>query len=159
MKFSDTAKTLKFMSKNPKFIAKNVLSKNDLSEVVKHMAMELGASEVGIVTKKTLEGGPESTDLEYVLPGAKSALVFVVPFDQKLIEPYLSKKDHSLNKNKIRTTTFARGIASEIAEFLYMIGFESKAISPNFVYRKDTPNGIRDMKPIVSHRYLAANPE
>ena len=39
LKFSDTAKTLKFMSKNPKFIAKNVLSKNDLSEVVKHMAM------------------------------------------------------------------------------------------------------------------------
>ena len=156
MKISDTTKTLKFISKNPKFIAKNVLSKNDISETVKNMAKELGASEVGIITKKTLEGGPVSTDLEYVLSGAKSALVFAVPLDQKLIEPYLSKKDHALNKNKIRTTTFARGIASEIAEFLDMIGFESKAISPNFVYRKDTPNGIRDMKPIISHRYLAA---
>jgi epoxyqueuosine reductase QueG len=156
---SDTAKTLKFVSKNSKFIAKNVLSKNDLSEVVKNMAKDLGASEVGIVTKKTLEGGPVSTDLDYVLPGAKSALVFAVPLDQNLIEPYLSKKDHSLNKNKIRTTTFTRGIASEIAEFLDMIGFESKAISPNFVYRKDTPNGIRDMKPIISHRYLEQDPE
>jgi hypothetical protein len=48
----DTAKTLKFVSKNPKFIAKNVLFKNDLSEVVKNMAKDLEASKVGIVTKK-----------------------------------------------------------------------------------------------------------
>jgi hypothetical protein len=49
---SDTTNNLKFMSKNSKFIAKNVLSKNDLSEVLKNMANDLVASEVGIVTKK-----------------------------------------------------------------------------------------------------------
>ena len=156
MKISDTAKTIKFAAKNPKFIAENMLSKEDITEVVTNMAKELGASDVGIVTAKNLEGGPKSTDLEYALPGAKSAIVFAVPLDEKLIEPYLSKKDIALNKNKINTTTFARGIALEIAEFLDMIGYESKAISPNFVYRKDTPNGVRDMKPVISHRYLAA---
>ena len=156
MKMSDTAKSFKFASKNPKFIAKTILSKKDLSQIIKNMARELGASEVGIVTKKTLEGGPESTDLEYALPGAKSAVVFAVPFNQNLIEPYLSKKDHSLNKNKIDITTFAGGIALQIAEFLNQMGYESKPISPNFVYRKDTPNGNRDMKPVISHRFLAA---
>ena len=156
MKISDTTKTIKFEAKNPKFMVENMLSREDITEVVKSMAKELGASDVGIVTTKNLEGGPESTDLEYALPGAKSAIVFAVPFDENLIEPYLSKKDFALNKNKINITTFARGIALEIAEFLDMIGYESKAISPNFVYRKDTPNGIRDMKPMISHRYLAA---
>jgi len=156
MNITDTAKTLKFVAKNPKFIAENILSNKDLSEVVKNMAKDLGASEVGIVTKKTLEGGPESTNLEYALHGAKSAIVFAVPFDQKLIEPYLSKKDHSLNKNKIDTTIFAGGIAIQIAGFLDQLGYDSIAISPNFVYRKDTPNGTRDMKPFISHRFLAA---
>jgi cytochrome c-type biogenesis protein CcmE len=40
------------LTKNSKFIAKNVLTKNDLSEVLKNMANDLVASEVGIVTKK-----------------------------------------------------------------------------------------------------------
>jgi hypothetical protein len=52
LKISDTAKTLKFLSKNPKFIAQNVLTKTDLTEVVKNMEKDLGASEVGILTKK-----------------------------------------------------------------------------------------------------------
>ena len=45
-----------------------------------------GATIVGVATKETLAGGPPSTDLEYVLPGAKSAVCFAVPFDQEKIE-------------------------------------------------------------------------
>ena len=41
-----------------------------------------GATVVGVSTKETLAGGPPSTDLEYVLPGAKSAVTFAVPHDK-----------------------------------------------------------------------------
>jgi epoxyqueuosine reductase len=128
----------------------------DLTALIKYMAKALGASSVGIANKETLKGGPKSTDLESVLDNAKSALVFAVPLDQDLIEPYLCKKDFELNNNKIKTTTFAGGIALEIAGFLDQLGYESVPVNPNFFYRKDTPNGIKDMKPVVSHRYLAA---
>ena len=40
-----------------------------------------GACAVGVATTETLAGGPPSTDLEYVLPGAKSAVSFAVPLD------------------------------------------------------------------------------
>ena len=49
---------------------------------------------VGISTRETLAGGPPSTDLEYVLPGARSAITFAIPFDQEKIERYLAKRDH-----------------------------------------------------------------
>jgi len=127
-----------------------------LSKNLKEMVIELGGSDVGIGTKQTLEGGPESTDLNYVLNDAKSSITFAVPFNQDLIEPYLSKKDFSLNENKIRTTTFTGGIALEVAGFLNQMGFKAIPIAPNFIYRKDTPNGIRDRKPLISHKYLAA---
>lgn len=145
---------------NPESEKKSLKNENimnqDLTLLIKYMAKALGASEVGIATKETLKGGPNSTDLELVLEGAKSVIVFAVPLDQDLIEPFLSKKDFSLNKNKIKTTTLTGGIAFEIAGFLDQLGYESVPINPNFVYRKDTPNGIKDMKPVISHRYLAA---
>ena len=59
-----------------------------LTEELKEMALTLGAFKVGIATTETLAGGPPSTDLTYVLPGAKSAVVFALAFDQNLIEPY-----------------------------------------------------------------------
>jgi epoxyqueuosine reductase QueG len=54
-----------------------------------------GVPLMGVCTKETLAGGPPSTDLEYVLPGAKSAITFAVPLDQEKIELYLSKQDHA----------------------------------------------------------------
>jgi len=128
----------------------------ELSRILKSMAIDLGAAYVGIATKETLKNGPPSTDLNATLNGAKSAIVFAVPFDEKLIDPFLSKDDFSLNENKIHTTTFAGGISLEITGFLDQIGYRAVPVAPNFVYRKDTPNGIRDRKPITSHKYLAA---
>jgi epoxyqueuosine reductase len=54
-----------------------------LTEELKEMALTLGAFKVGIATTETLAGGPPSADLTYVLPGAKSAVVFDIAFDQK----------------------------------------------------------------------------
>ncbi len=66
----------------------------ELSNLLIKMVVEYGACSAGISTIETLEGGPASTDLTYVLEGAKSALTFAIPLKQSTIEPYLMKKDH-----------------------------------------------------------------
>ena len=76
-----------------------------LTDRIKELAICLGAADVGITTTRTLACGPPSTDLSYVLPGAASAVTFLVPMDQALIEPYLGKKDRlSHEKDNIRAS-------------------------------------------------------
>lgn len=128
----------------------------EMSRNVKEMARRLGAYAVGIATTETLEGGPPSTNLSYMLQGAKSAICFALPLDQNLIEPYLKKEDHlSHNIDNIRTNMLAGGIALEMANFLKQKGYSSVPLSANLEYRGDTRNGPYDEKPPVSHRYLA----
>jgi epoxyqueuosine reductase QueG len=127
-----------------------------LTEDLKEMALTLGAFKVGIATAETLTGGPPSADLTYVLPGAKSAVVFALAFDQSLIDPYFKKEDHkSLDTNKVRLTTLANGVALEMAGFLQQMGYKAVPQGANFVYRKDSENEPMDVKPPISHRYLA----
>ena len=86
----------------------------DLSRMVKEMATCLGAVRVGIATRKTLEGGPASTDLTYVLDDAESAVCFALPLNQAFIDPYLRKEDHSAHyTDNVRTNTLASGIAMD----------------------------------------------
>jgi hypothetical protein len=53
----------------------------DWTEHMTELLMTQGVPLVGVSTTGTLAGGPPSTDLEYVLPGAKSAITFAVPLD------------------------------------------------------------------------------
>jgi epoxyqueuosine reductase QueG len=115
-----------------------------------------GACAVGIATNETLAGGPPSTDLEYVLPGAKSAVSFAVPLDPEKIERYLSKEDHSGHQDdNTRTNLLVTGLAVGLATYLDQHGIPSYAVPANAVYRKDTPGGMADFLPDISHRYLA----
>ena len=127
-----------------------------LSELVKELALCQGAVAVGISTVETLAGGPPSTDLSYVLPGAKSAVTFAIPFDQELIEPYLSKKDHgTLERHIFHTGSACSGVALDIAGYLEMKGHPSVGLNHNAVYRRDKdPRGL-DQMPDIAHRYLA----
>ncbi len=137
-------------------MAKDKKRHEDLNQLVKDLVLNAGAIDVGIVTTETLEGGPPSTDLSYVLDGAKSAVVFALPLDQEKIERFLKKEDfpgHCLDN--VRTNTHASGIALELARFLEMKGQAAVPVESNFVYRKDTPRGPLDEKPPISHRYLA----
>lgn len=128
----------------------------ELTQIVKDMAFCLGAVATGIATTETLEGGPPSADLTYVLPNAKSAVCFALPLDQDLIEPYLRKEDHrSHERNNVRTNTLASGIALEMAKFLEQKGHQSVPQAANLVYRTDTKHGAYDEVPPISHRYLA----
>ncbi len=128
----------------------------NLKELIDEIAPTLGASAVGIVSTDTLKGGPPSTDLTYVLPGAKSAICFALPLNQNYIEPYLKKENHtSHNRDNMKVNIMASGLALEISNFLNMKGNKSVPIASNLVYRTDTENGPLDEVPPISHRYLA----
>lgn len=115
-----------------------------------------GACAAGVATRETLAGGPPSADLEYVLPGAKSAVSFAVPLDQEKIERYLSKQDHAGHQeDNFRANLYVSGLAVGLAAFLDQCGFPSYGVVANAVYRKDTPRGMFDFMPDLSHRYLA----
>jgi epoxyqueuosine reductase QueG len=132
------------------------MDKEKLTQLVKNLVMSSGAVAVGIATTETLEGGPPSADLTYVLPEARSAVVFALPMDQGAIERFLKKEDMaSENIDNRRVNNMASGLAFEVSEFLNMKGYKSVPLAANAVYRKDTPNGPYDEKPPVSHRYLA----
>ena len=128
----------------------------DLSEIATKFLTAQGACAVGICTKETLAGGPPSTDLEYVLPGAKSAVSFAVPMDQAKIERFLAKEDHAGHQqDNIHTNTFVTGLAFGLAQYWNQQGIASLGICGNGVYRQDTPGGMYDLMPDISHRYLA----
>ncbi len=128
-----------------------------------HLAVDFlktqGASVVGISTRETLAGGPPSTHLEYVLPDAQSAVTFAVPFDQEKIEPYLSKQDHGGHQDdNTRTSVFVTGLAVSLASYWQQQGIPSFGCMSNAQYRADTPHGMFDFMPDISHRYLAMPP-
>lgn len=127
-----------------------------LTQFVFDALLTQGASAVGVSTKETLAGGPPSTDLEYMLPGAKSAVSFVVPFDQTKIDPYLSKEDFlGHNADNWTKNAISTGLSFQMAGYFNLIGLPSCGVQANGSYRDDTPNGIADYKPDLSHRYLA----
>lgn len=127
-----------------------------LSNTVKDLVRGGGAVAVGISSLDTLQGGPPSTDLTYILPEAKTAVVFAMPLSQEAIESFLKKEDMAgVNIDNHRVNTMVSGIALELAEYLNMKGFNSKPMIANAVYRKDVPGGPYTEMPPLSHRYLA----
>jgi epoxyqueuosine reductase len=129
---------------------------NALTEIVMDYVMCQGACAAGIATVETLEGGPPSADLSYVLPGARSAISFAVALDQELIPPFLMKKDFlSHERNNVLKNAQSSGISLGLADFLEQKGNPSAPLASNIRYRSDTPHGIRDLMPPISLRYLA----
>ena len=127
-----------------------------LSQRVLDYTLCEGACSAGIATVATLEGGPPSTDLSYVMPGARSAVVFAIPLDQDLIPGYLGKVDRpALEKNNETVNSIASGVAVKLANFMTQKGHPAVPLAANDVYRDDTPKGRVDMLPPVSLRYLA----
>jgi epoxyqueuosine reductase QueG len=111
--------------------------KKDLTRFAIDFVKSQGACVAGVATTDTLAGGPPSTDLEYVLPGARSAVTFAVPLDPEKIERYLSKEDHAGHQeDNIRTNRMATRIAVGLATDLDQRGHPSFAVAANTVYRK-----------------------
>jgi epoxyqueuosine reductase len=128
----------------------------DLNAIVLEYPLLEGAVRSGIATLETLSGGPPSADLTYVLPEARSAIIFSVPLDQSPIPGYLCKKDRmSYEREYNRVNSIASGIAVKLANNLLQRGYPSAALAANDVYRDDAPRGRLDMFPPISLRYLA----
>lgn len=129
---------------------------NDLRSLVLEYPLLEGAVKSGIATVDTLAGGPPSVELPYVLPEARSAVVFSVAIDQASIPDYLGKKDRlSYEREYNLVNSISSGIAVKLAGNLSQRGFPSVPLAANDVYRDDTPMGRFDMCPPVSLRYLA----
>lgn len=127
-----------------------------LTGIVLDSVLREGAVASGIATTETLEGGPPSTDLQYVLSGARSAASFAVPLNPDWIEPYLAKRKRLAHeRDNLRANAVASGIAKHLAGYLEQKGYPSFPIAANNVYRDDTPGGRLDMLPDISLRYLA----
>ena len=102
------------------------MDKSELTELAKKLVMSSGAVAAGIATTETLAGGPPSADLSYVLPEARSAVVFAVSLDQEAIEKFLTKEDMAqANLDNRRANNMASGLAFELSEFLMMKGYKS----------------------------------
>jgi epoxyqueuosine reductase QueG len=116
-----------------------------------------GAVHMGVATPETLAGGPPSTDLSYVMPSAKAAIVFALPLKLDAIPVYLEKKDRiSFETDYIRKSSLGDGIAVKLANFLAAKGFPSTPLAVNEIYRYDNPDDRKAMYPDISLRYLAA---
>ena len=125
-------------------------------KIVLEQAILGGACAVGITSAEMLAGGPESTDISKVLPGAKSAISFAYTLDTDAILSFLSKKDRSAHEqNNIAVNNIVSGAALNMAGFIEMKGFKSVPVIANNYYRTDTPGSILDMFPDISLRYLA----
>lgn len=120
-----------------------------------------GACEVGISTLQTLEGGPPSSDLTYVLPEAQSAVTYAVAIDLEPVPDYLMKKERlALEKAFVRANVLASGIALHLANYLKQKGYPSVPVAANNVFRPPSPENPSDYiadlyYPDIAHRYLA----
>jgi epoxyqueuosine reductase QueG len=132
-----------------------------LSRIVQEFVLIEGGCKAGIATLETLEGGPPSSDLTYVLPEAKSAVTFAVAIDQKTIPPYLMKKGRlALERAFVRANALASGIALHLANYLTQKGYPSVPVAANNVFRPPDlafPSGyiVDSYYPDIAHRYLA----
>ncbi len=132
-----------------------------MSGITKIVLDYLDTTEVcakGIATVESLAGGPPSTDLEYVLPGARSAVSFGVALDRDAIRAFLSKSDpqpHADDQQQVYTRCYL--IAEEVAALLREHGHEAIGLLPNCEIRMDGPwpDWAFDDYPPISHRYMA----
>ena len=126
------------------------------TEQVKEIVRSYGGARMGITTRETLFGGPPSADLTYILPEAKSAITFALPFNKKFIRPFLAKEDRlSHERDNLQVNLLATGLAAHIAKHLEQKGFPSRGVVSNESYRDEKPWGRLGMNPDLSHRYLA----
>jgi len=127
-----------------------------LTEQVKKMVGSYGMVRVGIVTRETLEGGPPSAELTYILPEARSAISFAIPLHKQHIRPFLAKEDRlSHERDNLQANMLVTGIASHLAKHLEQKGFPSQGVVANEFYRDEPGIGRLGMHPDLSHRYLA----
>ncbi|MHA2087902.1 MAG: hypothetical protein ACW972_06480 [Promethearchaeota archaeon] len=131
-----------------------------LNDEVEKIFLEQGAVSVGFATKETLEGGPPTTDMTYILPEAKTAICFAVPLDKSKIKPYLAKTlprarmNHVIDNGDAYLKAYK--FAKVTADFLEEKGYKSAPVINNFKYREDVQNWRTKLPPLLALRLVAA---
>jgi len=97
-----------------------------LEKEIEQFLLERGAIKVGFATRETL-AGPPNADITYIIPEARSAISYALPFDKDIIRDYLSKKDFDGHeKNRFDLNYRSIKISNELAQWLTEKGYESK---------------------------------
>ncbi len=129
---------------------------NALNKKIEEFLLERGAIKVGFTNAERLAGGPPSTDLEYKLKGARSAISFSIPFNREYIRLYLSKKDRALHeKDNLDGNQKVYEMSWDLANMLKSEGHTAKGTRANNKYRQEIEGWQLSMPPDISHRYLA----
>ena len=134
-----------------------------MNDEVEKILLDQGAVSVGFATRETLEGGPSTTDMTYILPEAETAICFAVPLDKSKIKPYLAKDldnnkrarfDHIIDNGDAYLNGYK--FAKVAADFLKEKGYESAPVINNFKYREDVRNWRTKLPPLLALRLVAA---
>lgn len=122
--------------------------------------MDQGAISVGFATKESLDGGPPTTDMTYVMPEAETVICFAIPLDKEKIRAYLrkdmprGKMDHVIDNGDGYLKTFI--VAKAGADFLEKKGFKSAPVISNFKYREEERDWRTKISPQLALRLIAA---
>jgi epoxyqueuosine reductase QueG len=131
-----------------------------LNEEVEQLLLEQGAVSVGFAPKETLEGGPPTVDMTYILPEAETAICFAVPLNRPKIKSYLAKElprgrfDHVIDNGDAYLKAYK--FAKTAADFLEKRGYKSAPVISNFKYREDVSNWRTKLPPLLALRLVAA---
>ena len=110
-----------------------------LKEQVKEIAMNNGAKLVGIGSQERLKDAPPSGDMNYILPGAQSCIIWAYPTSFETLKNYFAKKERmSLAKEMYLAYSTAWTIATKIAKFIEKNSdYKALPVKPNGQYRLD----------------------
>ena len=135
------------------------ISREELTAKVREFPVIYGASIVGITSVETLVGGPPTTDLSYVLEGARSAVTFAVPTDADKTRDYLGKVDRAGHQQDYtKTSIIADGIAAQLASFIRQFGhLHLNAGDPFFIYNYRWKVRLWEVAVIIGHFLTSHN--
>ena len=132
----------------------------NIEDHVKRIAIDHGATVVGIGSRERLSNAPPSADPGYLLPSTRSVISFAIPYDRESLRAYFSKKDWRTfgdGQKSILKTLY--GINDILVDILEREGHEALGVDTNCVYRpepgaEDTTD-MTEFLPDFSHQYGA----
>jgi len=104
-------------------------------QAIGDLALEEGATAVGIASVTRLPKVP-SADPAYLLPGARSLVSVMVPYDDEIVRRFLGKQDRdSMQRHETALYRRLDRVARAVAGKLRTAGHEAIAAAPNLDYR------------------------